>query len=152
MTAGTVVITGGILAAVILLCIIAVLCYCRLQYYCCKKSGVDDAAEEDEEGPRGLACNACSSRADPLGGLAPLPSEPRASPCPTCSPHGSAFYIRTADLVPNGGSERLTLAPAYYKEGAPPPFKVAAPQPFPVTWPSSARDAFTNPRAVSTDV
>jgi len=31
MTAGTVVITGGILATVILLCIIAVLCYCRLQ-------------------------------------------------------------------------------------------------------------------------
>lgn len=31
MTAGTVVITGGILATIILLCIIAVLCYCRLQ-------------------------------------------------------------------------------------------------------------------------
>lgn len=31
MTAGTVVITGGILATVILLCIIVVLCYCRLQ-------------------------------------------------------------------------------------------------------------------------
>ncbi|KAG8447490.1 hypothetical protein GDO86_014839 [Hymenochirus boettgeri] len=47
MTAGTVVITGGILATVILLCIIAVLCYCRLQYYCCKKEG----SEEDEEEP-----------------------------------------------------------------------------------------------------
>lgn len=35
MTAGTVVITGGILATVILLCIIAVLCYCRLQVYLC---------------------------------------------------------------------------------------------------------------------
>lgn len=34
MTAGTVVITGGILATVILLCIIAVLCYCRLQVCC----------------------------------------------------------------------------------------------------------------------
>lgn len=33
MTAGTVVITGGILATVILLCIIAVLCYCRLQVF-----------------------------------------------------------------------------------------------------------------------
>lgn len=33
MTAGTVVITGGILATVILLCIIAVLCYCRLQVW-----------------------------------------------------------------------------------------------------------------------
>ncbi|XP_007952495.1 protein FAM163B [Orycteropus afer afer] len=47
MTAGTVVITGGILATVILLCIIAVLCYCRLQYYCCKR----DESEEDEEEP-----------------------------------------------------------------------------------------------------
>lgn len=35
MTAGTVVITGGILATVILLCIIAVLCYCRLQVCLC---------------------------------------------------------------------------------------------------------------------
>lgn len=35
MTAGTVVITGGILATVILLCIIAVLCYCRLQVPAC---------------------------------------------------------------------------------------------------------------------
>lgn len=154
MTAGTVVITGGILAAVILLCIIAVLCYCRLQYYCCKKSGVGDADEEEEApaAPRGPACNACSSRAEPLGGLAPLPCDPRGSPCPTCSPYSAAFYIRTADLVPNGGSERLTLAPAYYKEGGLPPLKVAAPQTYPVTWPNSARDAFTNPRAVSTDV
>lgn len=31
MSAGTIVIAGGILAGVILLCIIAVLCYCRLQ-------------------------------------------------------------------------------------------------------------------------
>lgn len=35
MTAGTVVITGGILATVILLLIIAVLCYCRLQVSPC---------------------------------------------------------------------------------------------------------------------
>lgn len=31
MTAGTVVITGGLIAAVILLTIVTVLCYCRLQ-------------------------------------------------------------------------------------------------------------------------
>ncbi len=35
MTAGTVVITGGILATIILLCIIAILCYCRLQVSFC---------------------------------------------------------------------------------------------------------------------
>lgn len=39
MTAGTVVITGGILATVILLCIIAVLCYCRLQVFRGRDSG-----------------------------------------------------------------------------------------------------------------
>ncbi|KTG02279.1 hypothetical protein cypCar_00016314 [Cyprinus carpio] len=45
MTAGTVVITGGILATIILLTIVTVLCYCRLQYYCCKR----DESEEGEE-------------------------------------------------------------------------------------------------------
>lgn len=35
MSAGTIVISGGILAGVILLCIVAVLCYCRLQVRHC---------------------------------------------------------------------------------------------------------------------
>lgn len=48
MTAGTVVITGGILATVILLCIIAVLCYCRLQVH----PGMGRGA--GQEPPRGL--------------------------------------------------------------------------------------------------
>ncbi|XP_051529726.1 protein FAM163B-like [Myxocyprinus asiaticus] len=46
MTAGTVVITGGILAAVILLTIVTVLCYCRLQYYCCKREESEGGEEE----------------------------------------------------------------------------------------------------------
>ncbi|XP_051981653.1 protein FAM163B-like [Xyrauchen texanus] len=46
MTAGTVVITGGILAAVILLTIVTVLCYCRLQYYCCKREESEWVEEE----------------------------------------------------------------------------------------------------------
>ncbi|TRY95837.1 hypothetical protein DNTS_021376 [Danionella cerebrum] len=46
MSAGTVVITGGILAAVILLTIVTFLCCCRLQYYCCKR---DESSEEEEE-------------------------------------------------------------------------------------------------------
>ncbi|CAD7672370.1 unnamed protein product [Nyctereutes procyonoides] len=163
MTAGTVVITGGILATVILLCIIAVLCYCRLQYYCCKKSRAEDADEEEEEHdlPAHPTCNACSSQApDGRVGLAPLTSEPCGQPCgvaaahcTTCSPYSSPFYIWTADMVPNGGGgERLPFAPTYYKEGGPPPFKLAAPQSYPVTWPGSGREAFTNPRAISTDV
>ncbi|KAM4860314.1 protein FAM163A [Thomomys bottae] len=168
MTAGTVVITGGILATVILLCIIAVLCYCRLQYYCCRKSTVEDADEEEEEEEhyfpthsRSSACNACSSQAlDGRCSLAPLTIEPCSQPCrvaashcTTCSPYHSPFYIRTADMVPNGGgSERLSFAPTYYKEGGPPSLKLATPQSYPVTWPGSGREAFTNPRAISTDV
>ncbi|XP_004598689.2 protein FAM163A [Ochotona princeps] len=165
MSAGTVVITGGILATVILLCIIAVLCYCRLQYYCCKKSAVEDAEDEEEHDlpapPRGATCNACSSQAlDGRGGLAPLGGEPcsppcgvAASHCATCSPYSSPFYIRTADLVPNGGGgERLSFAPTYYKEGGPPALKLAAPQSYAVTCPGSGREVFTNPRAISTDV
>ncbi|XP_023657068.1 protein FAM163B [Paramormyrops kingsleyae] len=49
MTAGTVVITGGILATVILLCIVVVLCYCRLQYYCCKREELESDSESDSE-------------------------------------------------------------------------------------------------------
>ncbi|XP_036058735.1 protein FAM163A [Onychomys torridus] len=168
MTAGTVVITGGILATVILLCIIAVLCYCRLQYYCCKKSTDDEDAEEEEEEeehdlpihPRAPTCNACSSQVlDGRGSLAPLTSEPCSQPCgvashcTTCSPYRTPFYIRTADMVPNGGGgERLSFAPTHYKEGGTPSLKLAAPQSYPVTWPSSGHEAFTNPRAISTDV
>lgn len=115
---------------------------------------MDDANEEDEasSSPRGPACNACSSQVDPPGGLAPHPREPRSRPCPACSPYSSPFYIRTADMVPNGGGHWLNLPPAYYKEGGPMPLKVAAPQSIPVTWSGPVREAFTNPRAISTDV
>lgn len=63
MTAGTVVITGGILATVILLCIIAVLCYCRLQvrlvgWRC---------------GPKGC----CKGEGCPWAALCPLPAGPQ---------------------------------------------------------------------------
>ncbi|XP_034548669.1 protein FAM163B-like [Notolabrus celidotus] len=49
MSAGTVVIAGGILATVILLTIIAVLCLCRLQYYCCKREESEKGGEEEPE-------------------------------------------------------------------------------------------------------
>ncbi|XP_061775095.1 protein FAM163B [Nerophis ophidion] len=49
MSAGTVVIAGGILAAVILLTIVAVLCLCRLQYYCCKREESEKGEEEEPE-------------------------------------------------------------------------------------------------------
>ncbi|NXI24910.1 F163B protein, partial [Sterrhoptilus dennistouni] len=95
MTAGTVVITGGILATVILLCIIAVLCYCRLQYYCCKK----DESEEDEEEPDfavhshvpPLHCNrnVVLTNGPSLYSSSPFakkPSQSRPS-CPSCAPY-----------------------------------------------------------------
>ena len=137
------------------------------QYYCCKKSRAEDADEEEEEEhdlpthPRGPTCNACSSQAlDGRGSLAPIPGEPCGQPCrvaaghcTACSPYTSPFYIRTADMVPNGGGgERLSFAPTYYKEGGPASLQVAAPQSYPVTWPGSGREVFTNPRAISTDV
>ncbi|KAM9811101.1 protein FAM163B [Neosynchiropus ocellatus] len=49
MSAGTVVIAGGILATVILLTIVGFLCLCRLQYYCCKKGESDKGEEDDPE-------------------------------------------------------------------------------------------------------
>ncbi|XP_024276792.1 protein FAM163A-like [Oncorhynchus tshawytscha] len=123
MTAGTVVITGGILATVILLVIIAVLCYCRLQYYCCKKNG--------SEGDTGsitqphFACNACSAPGVDGAAVTPLfpePIAPHASGrprnyCPTCSPYESPFYIRTTDGMRNGG-ERITYMPTHYENPA----------------------------------
>ncbi|NWU33010.1 F163A protein, partial [Hylia prasina] len=165
MTAGTVVITGGILATVILLCIIAVLCYCRLQYYCCKKNDSveeeDEEEEEEEEEEPDLPvhshlvmCNACSSRmVDGQGSPAP-PSELNqhgAHPyCPTCSPYGSPFYIRTADMVRNGG-DRVTYTPACCKEMGP-PLNMATLQSYTVSRRGLLRDSVPNPRAISTDV
>lgn len=137
------------------------------QYYCCKRSRAEDAREEEEEDHdlpahrRGPTCNACSSQAlDGRGGLAPPTREPcgqpcgvAASHCTACSLYSSPFYIRTADMLPNGGGgERLSFAPTYYKEGGPSCLQLAAPQSYPVTWPGSGREAFTNPRAISTDV
>ncbi|NXG44862.1 F163A protein, partial [Psilopogon haemacephalus] len=164
MTAGTVVITGGILATVILLCIIAVLCYCRLQYYCCKKDDSDEEEEEEEEEEEpnlpvvhshlGM-CNACNSRmADGQGS----PTSPHGelnqhgahTYCPTCSPYGSPFYIRTADMVHNGG-ERVTYTPTCCKEMGP-PINMATLQSYPVSRHSLLRESFPNPRAISTEV
>ncbi|KAM9699255.1 uncharacterized protein ACNS7B_003512 [Menidia menidia] len=62
MSAGTVVTAGGILAAVILLTIVAVLCLCRLQYYCCKGA-------ESEKGEEPELCSMSPSR--PLALCAP---------------------------------------------------------------------------------
>ncbi|XP_034003503.1 LOW QUALITY PROTEIN: protein FAM163A [Trematomus bernacchii] len=163
MTAGTVVITGGILATVILLCIIAVLCYCRLQYYCCKKNGSDSGSISQQH----FACNACSVSGLDGSIITPLsmspPDLPRASDptkptggprtyCPTCSPYDSPFYIRTTDEMRNGG-ERITYMPTHYENQA-----LAMPLPtvrgslLRETSEADPPDFYTNTRAISTEV
>ncbi|XP_065100117.1 protein FAM163A [Paramisgurnus dabryanus] len=117
MSAGTVVITGGILATVILLCIIVVLCYCRLQYYCCKKNGSSSSDRDAVCPQRQFACNACSTLRMDRSGATPVSLSPEPTPppsfCPICSPYSSPFYIRTVDEMYNGG-ERITYMPAHY--------------------------------------
>ncbi|XP_061681781.1 protein FAM163A-like [Syngnathoides biaculeatus] len=164
MTAGTVVITGGILATVILLCIIAVLCYCRLQYYCCKKNGSDGGSNSLQH----FDCNTChvSGLDGTLGTALSLspPPERRASRkgrkaaagrrryCPTCSPYDSPFFIRTGDEMRNGG-ERVAYMPTHYENQA-----LAMPLPavqeslLRETPPGRAPDFYTNTRAISTEV
>ncbi|XP_051929912.1 protein FAM163A-like [Hippocampus zosterae] len=163
MTAGTVVITGGILATVILLCIIAVLCYCRLQYYCCKNNGSDSSSNSLQR----FECNTCSvSGLDGTFGtpLSLSPPEPPAASklrkaavgrrryCPTCSPYDSPFFSRTADEMRNGG-ERITYMPTHYENQA-----LAMPLPamheslLREDPRSKAPDFYTNTRAISTEV
>nr|XP_057913593.1 protein FAM163B [Doryrhamphus excisus] len=144
MTAGTVVITGGILATVILLLIIAVLCYCRLQYYCCKK----EESESEEEEPD----FAVTSRLPPVhsnhnivaataaassipNGPALFPTPPLARKltrsqtfCPSCTHYELPFYLQPpppqvhqADGLRNGG-ERVSYR-AVQQPPPPPPLQ-----------------------------
>uniref|UniRef100_A0A3Q3KBN3 Uncharacterized protein n=1 Tax=Monopterus albus TaxID=43700 RepID=A0A3Q3KBN3_MONAL len=118
MSAGTIVITGGILAGVILLCIVAVLCYCRLQYYCCRKndSEVDMGSGRGADPLSHFPCNTCNALAMDGRAITPisldqLDTGSHHNRCPTCSPypHRSGH----ADDMCNGG-ERLGFH-TYYK-------------------------------------
>ncbi|KAG5285588.1 hypothetical protein AALO_G00005090 [Alosa alosa] len=162
MTAGTVVITGGILATVILLCIIAVLCYCRLQYYCCKRNDSEvDAGSTGDPQPQ-FACNACSAPGVDGSAVTPLalPYEPAVAAaaqlpqhqlppahkfCPTCSP----YYMRSMDDLRNGG-ERMAFMPAHYENPAA-SFSMSSLHSAPLSS-RSTPDFYTNTRAISTDV
>uniref|UniRef100_W5KGC8 Family with sequence similarity 163 member Aa n=1 Tax=Astyanax mexicanus TaxID=7994 RepID=W5KGC8_ASTMX len=145
MSAGTVVITGGILATVILLCIIAVLCYCRLQYYCCKRNGSDrDVALENDPQPQ-FACNACSAPGVDGAAVTPLvlPHDPAAAHgyCPTCTP----YHLR--DGMRNGGERLLDYMPGHYENTHATALGMAALLSHP-----SPPDFITNTHAISTDV
>lgn len=163
MTAGTVVITGGILATVILLCIIAVLCYCRLQYYCCKK----EEPEEDEEEPdfavhSGLPPLHCNRSLVLTNGPALRPAasafgqrSPQARAlCRSCSRYEPpAFFLQEPEDqgVSNGGD--LVGYEALGREGAElPPGPFAGLQALNPGRLSAMREAFSRSRSISTDV
>ncbi|XP_066504027.1 protein FAM163A [Hoplias malabaricus] len=146
MTAGTVVITGGILATVILLCIIVVLCYCRLQYYCCKKNGSDPDSASCSQAQ--LACDSCSPPRLDGASVAPLSLSAR-SFCPTCSPYSSSYYIRTTDETRNG-AERIGYMPGQHES---PSLSFALPSTHSTSLSSHTLPEFySNTRAISTDV
>ncbi|KAM9370900.1 protein FAM163B [Phaethornis superciliosus] len=166
MTAGTVVITGGILATVILLCIIAVLCYCRLQYYCCKK----DESEEDEEEPDfavhshipPLHCNrnvvltngpsfySSSSSSSPFG-KKPAPGRPS---CPSCTPYEPpTFFLQEPPEDLHNGGERVSYKAVSQEDldlrGSLGNLNPMALNPNRL---SAMREAFSRSRSISTDV
>ncbi|NXN51813.1 F163B protein, partial [Rynchops niger] len=159
MTAGTVVITGGILATVILLCIIAVLCYCRLQYYCCKK----DESEEDEEEPDfavhshipPLHCNrnvvltnGPSLYSSPFG-KKPTPSRPS---CPGCVPYEPpTFFLQEPPEDLHNGGDRVSYK-TVSQEDLDLPVSVANLQALNPNRLSAMREAFSRSRSISTDV
>ncbi|KAM9256782.1 protein FAM163B [Cariama cristata] len=160
MTAGTVVITGGILATVILLCIIAVLCYCRLQYYCCKK----DESEEDEEEPDfamhshipPLHCNrnvvltnGPSLYTSSPFGKKPTPSRPG---CPGCAPYEPpTFFLQEPPEELHNGGDRVSYK-TVSQEDLDLPVSVANLQALNPNRLSAMREAFSRSRSISTDV
>ncbi|KAM6337201.1 protein FAM163B [Alca torda] len=160
MTAGTVVITGGILATVILLCIIAVLCYCRLQYYCCKK----DESEEDEEEPDfavhshipPLHCNrnVVLTNGPSLYSSSPFgkkltPSRPG---CPGCVPYEPpTFFLQEPPEELHNGGDRVSYK-TVSQEDLDLPVSVANLQALNPNRLSAMREAFSRSRSISTDV
>ncbi|NXL50141.1 F163B protein, partial [Podilymbus podiceps] len=160
MTAGTVVITGGILATVILLCIIAVLCYCRLQYYCCKK----DESEEDEEEPDfavhshipPLHCNrnvvltnGPSLYTSSPFGKKPAPNRPG---CPGCVPYEPpTFFLQEPPEELHNGGDRVSYK-TVSQEDLDLPVSVTNLQALNPNRLSAMREAFSRSRSISTDV
>ncbi|XP_049596942.1 protein FAM163A [Syngnathus scovelli] len=129
MSAGTIVIAGGILAGVILICIVAILCYCRLQYYCCKKNDSETAPVPAPAAPSTplshFPCETCDALANDGAAITPVSLEQLDAgvPCLACSP----YTRRAAPQVLNGG-ERLGFH-TYYE--TPLPLGYACPTPPP---------------------
>lgn len=159
MTAGTVVITGGILATVILLCIIAVLCYCRLQYYCCKKDESEGDGDEpdfpvDSHIPP-LHCNrnvALTNGPSLYRSPHKKPSQSRTA-CPNCSQYEppTFFLQEPEEEVRNGGD--LVNYKAISQEDLELPISLSGGlQALNPNRLSAMREAFSRSRSISTDV
>ncbi|XP_028829412.1 protein FAM163B [Denticeps clupeoides] len=166
MTAGTVVITGGILATVILLCIIAVLCYCRLQYYCCKK----EESESEEEEPDFAVTSrlpavhsnhnlltASAVATTPNGPALYTPPVARKLTrsqtfCPSCTHYEVPFYLQQPEGLRNGG-ERLSYR-GFQQQSLELPMELPVPA-YPklnLTRSITMREMFTRSCSISTDV
>ncbi|NWH84709.1 F163B protein, partial [Aegithalos caudatus] len=160
MTAGTVVITGGILATVILLCIIAVLCYCRLQYYCCKK----DESEEDEEEPDfavhshipPLHCNrnvvltnGPSLYSSSPFAKKPLQRQPSCPKPPSFLQEPPTFFLQEPPEELHNGGDRVSYKTVSQEDLALPVSNLQALNPNRL---SAMREAFSRSRSISTDV
>uniref|UniRef100_A0A3B5AAP4 Protein FAM163B-like n=1 Tax=Stegastes partitus TaxID=144197 RepID=A0A3B5AAP4_9TELE len=105
MSAGTVVIAGGILATVILLTIVAVLCLCRLQYYCCKR---EESEKGEEEEPELATMSPSRPLANGPASYSPTPPPPRRCQrshafCPSCARCSLPFYLQHPERLCNGG-------------------------------------------------
>uniref|UniRef100_H3DNH3 Family with sequence similarity 163 member B n=1 Tax=Tetraodon nigroviridis TaxID=99883 RepID=H3DNH3_TETNG len=177
MTAGTVVITGGILASVILLLIIAVLCYCRLQYYCCKK----EESESEEEEPDFAVTSrlppvhsnhnivAATAAASIPNGPALFSTPPMARKltrsqtfCPSCTHYEPPFYLQPPpppkpplhhqpDGLRNGG-ERIYRSIQQQDLDLPVPVNITNYRKPNLARSLTMRDMFTRSCSISTDV
>uniref|UniRef100_A0A3Q3N1A0 Family with sequence similarity 163 member B n=1 Tax=Mastacembelus armatus TaxID=205130 RepID=A0A3Q3N1A0_9TELE len=116
MSAGTVVIAGGILATVILLTIVAVLCLCRLQYYCCKREESEKGEEEEPElasmspsHPLALSTYPPTFLTEANGPTCYPPTPPPRrcqrshAFCPSCARCSLPFYLQHPERLCNGG-------------------------------------------------
>ncbi|XP_029775399.1 protein FAM163B [Suricata suricatta] len=163
MTAGTVVITGGILATVILLCIIAVLCYCRLQYYCCKEDSEEDEEEPDfavhsnpPPLPRGHSLVLTNGPAlYPAASTSFSQKTPQARAlCRSCSHYEPpTFFLQEPEDedVRNGG-QRVAYQSVGQEDAELPPEGFGGLQALNPNRLSAMREAFSRSRSVSTDV
>ncbi|KAK7896244.1 hypothetical protein WMY93_021569 [Mugilogobius chulae] len=180
MTAGTVVITGGILATVILLLIIAVLCYCRLQYYCCKKEESESERRSQTSRSRpaflrstpittlcGHSCRLGHPQWPALFSTPPLARKLTRSQtfCPSCTHYELPFYLQPPQpqppplqlhLQPDGlrnGGERISYRSVQQQElDLPVPVNITNYRKPQLARSVTMRDMFQRSCSISTDV